>query len=260
MGLPVMGDNAPRFWGPAAGPGRGAGAAVPGSWPGRAGAPAGGVGATERARATGTAGCTGPGAALAGNEAAAPVAPAGASRRACGAADGAEGADDTTGAAGPDDRAGLPAGAEAPVVCAPVDAATTPGGGGTRPWPEDETTGDGPAGVVLPAVGVPGLPRSAPSALDGDVGVGTTAAGAGRVPLETWFVGSTPAGGTGTMPVAAKPLPATPVNAAPASGPPELTGAGPPARGEVGDATGPGEEGRPAPGAGRSCSGAGSSG
>ena len=39
MGLPVMGDSAPRFWGPAAAPGRGRGAAVPGSWPGRGGAP-----------------------------------------------------------------------------------------------------------------------------------------------------------------------------------------------------------------------------
>ncbi|MGA3217536.1 MAG: hypothetical protein ABSE77_00435 [Acidimicrobiales bacterium] len=256
MGLPVMGDNAPRFCGPAAGPERGAGAAVPGSGPGRAAAPAGGVGATERARATGTAGCARPGAALIGEEAAAPV---GVSLRTCGAVDVADG---TTGAAGPDGRAGLPAetGAEVPVVCAPVDAATTPGGGGTRPWPEDETTGDGPAGIVLPGATVPGVPRAAPSALAGAIGAGAAGAGAGRVPAETWFVGSTPAGGTGAVPVAARPLPATPASAAPASEPAEVTGAVLPARGEVGVAAEPGEEERPAPGAGRSCSAAGSSG
>ncbi len=258
MGLPVLGDSAPRFWGPAAAPGPGRGAAVPGSWPGRGGAPAGDVGATDRARATGTTGCAGPGAALAGTEAATPLAPAGASRRTCGAADGGI-ADDTTGVKEPDGRAGLPAGAEVPVVCAPVDAATTPGGGGTRPWPEDETTGDGPAGAVLPGVADPGVPKEAPpSALDGAADVGAAATAAGRAPLETWFVGSTPAGGTGMVPAAVRPLPATPVSAGAASGPPALTGAGP--RGVVGIATGLGEAGRPAPGAGRSCSGVGSSG
>ena len=57
MGLPVMGDNAPRVWGPGVGPGRRApGATAPGSAAGRAEAPAAGAGAVERARATGTAG------------------------------------------------------------------------------------------------------------------------------------------------------------------------------------------------------------
>ncbi len=56
-----------------------------------------------------------------------PEARGGASRRAWA---GAGTADGPTGATGPEGRTVLPA--EAPEACAVVDAATTPGGGGTR--------------------------------------------------------------------------------------------------------------------------------
>jgi hypothetical protein len=249
MGLPVMGDKAPRFCGPAAGPGAGAGRGVPAApGSGRAGALPAGAGPVGRARATGVAGGAGgagAGVVLATEAGAGAEATAGPSRRTWA---GAGVADGPTGAGG---RTAGPAGA-----CEGAEAATTPGGGGTRRWLEELTTGEGPAGAAV--LGAP-MPAAAAtlSALDGAVEV-VVAVVAGRVPADTvwgWAAGNTPAGGKVDVLAAATPRPAT----ASACRPAGTVAAGLPARDEVSVCTGADKE-RPETGAGRSCSGAGSSG
>jgi hypothetical protein len=187
---------------------------------------------------------------LATGEGAGPEATGGASRRAWGGAGAAEEP------AGPDGRTVLPA--EAPDACVAVDAATTPGGGGTRRWLEELTMGEGLAGTVLPGAPIPGGAGTL-SVLDGAVEPAEATVVVGRVPADTVWgcaAGNTPAGATGTVLAAATPRPTT----VSACGPAGTTAAGLPARGEAGVCNGAGEEERPAAGAGRSCSGAGSSG
>jgi hypothetical protein len=127
---------------------------------------------------------------------------------------------------GPGTR-GLPAGGAATPVWAPLEAATTPGGG-TRPWLEDVTTGDALADPALPGVVVTAAPG----------------------PVGTWAEGSTPLGGADAVPAATRPLLATPDRGEAASGPAGATATGLAARGDEVVGAEPGE--RPATGSGRS--------
>jgi hypothetical protein len=65
-----------------------------------------------------------------------------------------------------------------------VDAATTPGGGGTRRWLEELTMGEGLAGAVLAGAPIPGVAGTL-SLLDGAVEPAEAAVVVGRVPADT---------------------------------------------------------------------------